>query len=346
MDGLDDQAEASVEGLIQQLYSSDIVEIKHSSRDTAMVRITDALKDAQLKKNDDITALPIVTKSLVFRSGVSIAGLQMLQQALNIENCPIEELEFVCIRSVQELLTAINCCRQGGATIRRLSLKNYRPSNNRLRLLGQEGYDAPSETIRDAVFGSLVQYEDEDEELDVDGSGQSLNFAPLESLHTLEIVNFPLGTSGAEILADSVAKNKTLTTLRLMDCDLRSDSANAIATMIKGNTSLRTLDLSYNRHYLGSEIRKEMTLKTLVQKGLRYNLSLMELIMYETRGSPLKRGKIDRQLAINRFRATAYTEHDPFSIPATMWPYILAKVSAKPSALHLFLQDSAFTLFR
>ena len=341
MDGLDDQAEASVEGLIQQLHTNERVEIKHSSRDTAMLRITDALKDAQMKSTD--AALPIVTKSLVFRSGVSIAGLQMLQDALNIDDCPIEELEFVCIRSVQELLAAINCCRQR-ANIRRLSLKNYRPSTNRLRLLGHESHDAVSEAIRDAVFGSLVRFEEE-EELG-DGNGQRQNFEALKSLETLEIGNFPLGTPGAQILADSVVKNRTLTTLRLNDCDLRSDSAIAIAQMIKGNKSLRELDLSYNRHYLGSEIRREMTLKTLVQKGLRYNLSLMQLYMDETRGSPLKRGKIDRQLDINRFRATAFKKHDPFSIPPTMWVHIFARVSAKPSALHLFLQDSVVTLFR
>jgi len=74
--------------------------------------------------------------------------------------------------------------------------------------------------------------------------------------------------------------------------------------MIKGNTHLKELNLSYNPHFLGSGITRELTLKTLVQRGLRFNISLMQLKLKQTGGEPIKRAQIDKQLDISRFRAT------------------------------------------
>ena len=102
--------------------------------------------------------------------------------------------------------------------------------------------------------------------------------------------------------------------------------------MIRRNTYMRELDLSYNRHYLGSALTREMTIKTLVNKGLRHNLTLCELGMRQTRGGPIDRSKIDRHLAVNRFRRDFVEQKcDPFSIPPAAWPLVIARVTAKPS---------------
>ena len=116
--------------------------------------------------------------------------------------------------------------------------------------------------------------------------------------------------------------------------------------MIRENTYLRELDLSYNRHYLGSPLTREMTIKTLVNKGLKYNFTLQELGMRQTSGGPVERSKIDRHLAVNRFRHDfVANRRDAFCIPRAAWPHVLARVTAKPSALHQFLRETSTALF-
>jgi hypothetical protein len=338
MDGLEDQAEASLAGLLQQLYCDERVEIGRSSRDTVISHLAQ-----ELKSSSSDNGIQIVTKSLVFRGGISTNGLAMLQQGLE-HNTTIEELQFVCLKSEREVQGAIDCCRRQ-PRIKSLSLISY-TTQHRLGELRREILVAG--TIRDSVFGAhgrrtfhrdgIDYYCQDDDEGCRSG---------IPTLQTLEIVGYPLGTRGFEILSEAVATNTTLTTLRLMDCDLRSDGANYVASMIKRNSHLKELDLSYNRHHLGSEIIRELTIKTFVQRGLRFNMSLFELKLDQTRGAPIQRSKIDRQLDVSKFRAAFVdSKRDPFMIPAHMWTHVLARVAVKPTALYLFLQESVVTLFR
>jgi len=315
MDGLEDRAEAALESVIEQLYTNCTVKIRHSSRDSVMLRISDALKASRERT--------IVAKKLVFRSGISVIGLRWLQEALQAGRNNVEELEFHCLPDGETLYRAIRCCRQSG--IMRLSLKHYNDTFRRTLL---------PEIIRSGLMSDQCHYEDD----------------PLPetavTLEYLEIANYPIGTDGAKILVTPILSNPTLKTLKLIDCDLRSDSATYIAEIIRGSQCLETLDLSYNRHYLSSQITRELTLRTLTQRGLKHNLNLLELRMEQTRSVPMDRSKIDRQLDINRFRKD-YLEkrRDPMAIHPSMWCHLLARVSVKPSALHLFLQDSVATLF-
>lgn len=327
MDGLEDQAEAALAGLLNQLRLNHTVEIGRSSRDSTMFQICEELKKTS---NNNLAV-----KSLVMRGGISLNGLRMLQQALQ-ENDTIEELTFVSLKCVQELQGAMECCRRQ-PRIRSLSLTSYNPPTSRR---DGEGGEVIATTIRDTIFGEPRFLVGDDHAAD--------NEQGVPTLKTLEIVGYPIGTRGTQVLADSIAKNMTITTLRLMDCDLRSDCANSVAQMIKGNRHLKELDLSFNRHYLGSEITRELTLKTMVQRGLRFNMSLLELKLPEqTVGGPFKRGKIDRQLDISRFRASFVdNKRDPFSVSPHLWTHVLARVSPKPSALYLFLLESAITIFR
>jgi hypothetical protein len=259
-------------------------------------------------------------------------GLRWLQEALQVDDSEllVEELEFVCLQSIATLQGAIQCCRQSG--IKRLSLKNYSA-----RLLRQNR-DLVSETIRSGLLVDPYQLDDDSA---TNASGAVV------MLESLEIANYPIGAEGAQILAEAMSTNSALKTLKLIDCDLRSDSATYVAHIIRENQCLETLDLSYNRHYLGSQITRELTVKTLVQRGLKHNLSLLELHMEQTRGGDsIDRSKIDRQLDINRFRKNYLdSRRDPMEIHPFMWCHLLARVSAKPAALYVFLQDSMTTLF-
>ena len=183
---------------------------------------------------------------------------------------------------------------------------------------------------------------DEDEDAVSGGNNEA---APA-MLEYLEIANYPLGSAGCQTICEALSRNPSLKTLKLIDCDLRSDSAIHIAQMIRDNKSLEMVDLSYNRHYNGTPITRELTFKTLVQRGLKYNLNLLHLRMDQTHGGPMNRSKIDRQLEISRFRKS-YIENkrDPMAIHPAMWCHLLEKVSVKPAATYLFLQDSVATLF-
>jgi hypothetical protein len=307
MDRLENQAEAEINGLAEQIFSSKVVQVNHSSRDTVVLSLVDSLK-----KN----AGNVVAQKLTFRSGVSVASLEQLRETLPL--CPnITEMEFCCLPSTEALLGALQCAQT--PFVKSLSLTSLAPWNRQNR--------GNQDVIADAIASKVL--------LPTGNCDTNCNACVLTSL---EIVNYPLGAEGAHILARAMQGNTSLKVLRLQDCDLRSDCAAHIANMIRYNHSLEVLDLSYNRHYLGSPITREMTMKTLVKKGLRYNTTLLELQM---RGETnINRRQLDLQLSMNRIKKKYQSDKvDPLSIPPSVWPLLLAKVSAKPNILHLFTQE-------
>lgn len=340
MDGLEEQAEAGVRVNLEQLYSQETVQIKHSSRESVITRLCEALVNP-LK--------PLVVRKLAFRSGISLDGLRLLRDTLSdlqsSQRNVIQELEFVCLQDTQTLRVAILYCRQCGIT--RLSLKSYTA-----RILRQSR-DTISQSIR---FGLMAEVPLPDEQTDHSGENEDHDGiypqrpVSLAKLEYLEIANYPIGVDGASILEEAVS---SLRTLKLVDCDLRSDSATLIAKIIRTSPRLERLDLSYNRHYLGSPITRELTVKTLVEKGLKHNLSLLHLDMKKHDGShnshrTMDLSKIDQQLDINRFLRRNFIDQprrDLVAIPPHLWPVLLARVSAKPSALNMFLRESGASLF-
>jgi hypothetical protein len=266
---------------------------------------------------------------LVLRSGSSPASLGLLQAALASPNSTIRELEFVGLSSLAELTGALVCCCHGGK-IRRLRLENYRLPTR------------PSSRQQEAVARSICHHVLG--EAHISDSTKDNRETPV-ALKTLEIVGVPLGTVGAHVLTEAVAHNQTLEVLKLMDCNLRSDSATSVAETIRRNQSLIALDLSYNPHLLGSPLTQEMTLKTLVRRGLTFNLTMRHVVLPQT-GGIIRDGPMKRQLDVSRFRQDFVTKkRNVFDIPPPVWPHLLARVSAKPSALHLFLLESVVSLF-
>jgi hypothetical protein len=322
MDGLEDTAEAALNELLDQLRSKNRVEIGHSSRNMVMFRVCEELK------------LPTTTaKSLVFRSGVSISDLERLDDALQV-NETVESLTFVCLKNTIEIRAAIACCRHH-PRLKSLSLMNYTPSIS--RRVG-EGRETVAAAICEAVFGRPFDEQAEDQPQGTTYVGG------VPTIWHLELDNYPIGSQGIKILEKAIACSTSLITLRLTSCDLRSDGAHSIAEIIKRNGHLKVLDLSHNRLFLGDGIKREMTVNALVKHGLRFNMSLLELGLEPS----TKLSKIDRQLQINRFRATYLEDRrDPFSFPISIWAKVIAKIASKPSVLYeVLIRDGTTALFR
>ena len=349
MDGLDDRAEAALESLVEQLYASEVVQVSHSSRDAVILRLASVLKNSAAAvtppvpndgggqgeaagDNSGGTArgggggVPaVVTRKLVFRSGLSVSGANALREALeengrNLAN--LDELEFCSLPNVEALEGALRCAALDFPRIRRLTLIGLEPGRLRLR-------------VDHGAIATAIS---------------SLLLAPNSTLESLVIIDYPLHSVGAGIIADAMSKNTTLRVLGLQNCGLQSDSAPDLARLIRNNRGLEELDLSHNRRlYLGSAITREMSVKTIVRRGLLHNTDLVELHMRALVGggpSPVNRSKIDLHLDINRFRKLYVREgRSPFDIPPALWPYALARVAPKPAVLHMFLQESVAALF-
>jgi len=117
---------------------------------------------------------------------------------------------------------------------------------------------------------------DEDDEVPVEvalpGRALWLWQSFLKDLRTLLslTINVRLGTEGCKLIAEALRNVQQLETLRLMGCGARWQGAEAMANALAQNTSLLTLDFSYNM--LGAR-----GVKALVTNGLTENERLTRL---------------------------------------------------------------------
>jgi hypothetical protein len=147
---------------------------------------------------------------------------------------------------------------------------------------------------------------------------------------SLEDYNFLVGDNndyqvdddGAVAIANALANNRSITTLRLTECIIEEEGAVALADLLKHTNAIKMLDLQGNRFsYKGHQ--------ALVD-ALSVNLSVTHL-----RGIHVP----SLHQKINRFRQK-YLEQDHSTISVAMYPRIFAGVSVKPSALFLLLQEN------
>jgi len=324
MDGLEDTAEAGMNELVDQLRSRNRVEVRHSSRSMVMARICEELK-----------APTTIVKSLVFRSGVSTSNLQRLEEALRV-NETVEAVSFVSLKSLEEIRAAVACC-QDKPRIQSLSLLNYNPSTNHN---GVEGITTIATTICETIFGIPLL----DDRTADDPLLQNTYVGGVPTIRHLEVDAYPLGSQGIQILEDAIASSTSLLSLRLTRCNLRGDGASSVVKIIKRNRYLQVLDLTYNPFFLGDGFKREMTLKNIVNGGLRFNLNLLELQLQTPPAAKIP--KIDRLLDINRFWAN-YSKpgSNLSSVPFSAWPELMARVAPKPTVLFAVLRDAAPALF-
>lgn len=351
MQGLEDQAQRELQSLLERLHSptssssSDILEIKHSSRDRLVQGVLEALiTDSAPRRR---------LHTLVFRSGLSVTSLRRLQTALNhhATTSPLSNvhtLVFVSLRTEEEVALALRAATCGASTahggngnggIQRVRLANYRPDTARL---SREDRESLARTLRRGISGDGDDDDDDDA-------------PPPHGVTCVELVGYPLGGVGVQTLAPAVITHRVLTVLRLMDCDLRTDAIHHVADMVRNARRLRTLDLSYNRYLIvtASPLTREMFVKTLIRKGLKYNDSLHYLIMRSGNHDDDDDddrcrcpAAVNRLLSANRFcHDFQHHRRDAFAIPPGVWPHALARVTAKPSSLYRFLRQTSTALF-
>mmetsp|Transcript_15400 Transcript_15400/g.37917 ORF Transcript_15400/g.37917 Transcript_15400/m.37917 type:complete len:455 (-) Transcript_15400:41-1405(-) len=213
MDGLDDQAQATLSSILEQLYTSETVQIKHSSRDLILLGVTQAIKeegqflipnnhnnDDNNNNNNGTTAnaqqqprRPIVARRLVLRSGISPQGLVWLQEALlyNHEQQTrqdrdevkqvyrIEALEVCSLQDTTILAKVFKLCRT--CNITQLTLNSYLSySRGRHALVAQ--------TIRSGLLGIDLESLPVEEEVAPPNNGNNNNnnlgfYDPLTGQH-------------------------------------------------------------------------------------------------------------------------------------------------------------------
>jgi hypothetical protein len=352
MDGLDDQAQATLESIIDQLYTNDVVQVKHSSRDLILLGVTQALK---------CPSRPVIARKLVLRSGISLTAIGWLQQALleSDNNNNIGELEVCSLQDTTSLSKVMELCQ--ACHITKLTLNSFLS-----RARGR--HNMVSETIRSGLL--LMEELTDNVEQEVDAAGTVgyavLGFydvfdqlddetapsnevataaANVSCLEYLELRNYPIGVNGTQIFADFPVCTAGLQTLKLLDCGLQSDCANYLAKIIRYSPKLQTFDLSHNRHFR-SKLTREMTIKTIVRNGLQDNLSLLQLYL-DGVDKDINRKPLDRHLDINRL-LLAYVENRErmlYGIHPAIWCDLLGRVSVKPAALYFFLQQNITTIF-
>jgi hypothetical protein len=157
-------------------------------------------------------------------------------------------------------------------------------------------------------------------------------------MRTLDLSYNLIGDEGAIALSNALLTNKTLTTLRLSLTTVGDNGAVALAGMLKTNTFIEALILT----------QALITVRgnSALLDASYYNLSLVEL-QVENASTADKRHRqtLEHNLGINRFRKL-YLEQDRTIIAPAMYPFIFARVSEKPSALFLFLQENREMLIR
>eukprot|EP00980_Cylindrotheca_fusiformis_P021065 scaffold8070_cov117-Cylindrotheca_fusiformis.AAC.13 len=364
MDGLDDQAQATLASIIEQLYTSPVVQVKHSSRDLIILGLTQAMKDSSSSR-------PIIAKKLILRSGISLQAIRWLEEALLLileqqkeQQLPptiIEELEFCSLQDTVILSKVFQLCQV--CQITKLTLTSFLS-----RARGR--HNMVTETIRSGLMildpkeqvPNIAEPEQEHlgyyDILTGDATGGALDRLRISNdtpstasnqhscIKYLEIRNYPIGVTGTQILSTLPVATANLHTLKLLDCDLRSDSANYLAALIRHSPHLQTLDCSHNRQFR-SKLTREMTIKTIVRNGMQDNLSLLQLYLNGV-DNDINRTKLDRHLDINRLML-AYSQEKKnralYGIHPAIFGELLGRVSVKPAALYFFLQQNITTIF-
>jgi hypothetical protein len=334
MDGLDDQAQTALASIVGQLYTHETVQVKHSSRDLIILGVTEALKNP---------SSTIKAKKLILRSGISLTAIGWLEQSLlkTYGDHKIKELEFCSLQDFGVLQKVFECCRNCGIT--KLTLRSFL-SYQRKR------HEMVSEAIRSGLITNHTNgkidrfiFSEHLDQLRTLNNSSPINISCLEYL---EIDNYPIGVIGTQILSTAPVCTVGLRVLKLLDCDIRSDSANYLAQIIRLSPKLQTLDLSYNQQFR-SKLTREMTIKTIVERGLKDNLSLLYLRLNGV-DNDIDISKLNKHLDINRLMVNYNTKREYrqlFGIHPAIWSDLLARVSVKPAALYFFLQQNITTIF-
>jgi hypothetical protein len=325
--------------LIQRFYSKQDVEIFTSrcEDDAFMLDVSDALEAANVCS---VKRLKLFT---FYSNDISTRTIERLADSLRI-NTSLTDFELVgdcrdmsllleqgvaASKSIKRL--GLHGCGAGVVArvmvARLFNLQGLVIGNT---LLGREEWSLLTTALsRDGSLKRLTELRLSN--CRVNRSGAAAMARILETNETLKILdlqgNPSIGSDG--VVALLANNNSCLKELILTGCGLGRTGAIALAGWIKKNNSLERLSLWGNPITIG---------KQALVGGISCNLSLVRLDINLVQDA-LVNEQIERHLAINRFRKT-WLSQDRTAISPALYPHVFARVSAKPSALFLFLQEN------
>jgi hypothetical protein len=261
--------------------------------------------------------------------------------ALQIDECDsTSEWIAIVLDGVARNPSIRKLCLQDCGSIKRL-IEAF-PSNTSLEYLGFENSTASSDCIT-ALSNALLPGQSLHRLMKLSFSRCHISGAAelaraLETnkgLEALSLFMTGFGGKAAKVLADALLHNTTLKTLHLFNCKVGSAGVIRLADLLKTKNSLEVLSLR--------EINSiSVDAKLCLVKALSYNTSLLNL---DISWAGIRTGHQARHSTkMNRFRKE-YLSRDRSLISHGLLPNIFARVSAKPSALFLFLQETRDMLF-
>jgi hypothetical protein len=336
---------ARVDVMIHRLFTLDVLQIFNVA-DAEIPRLSQAIRNENA-----------VVKHLHLSLGrISLQTGQALRDALR-DNTSIETLtlQIMLFNEHHSLLlegagasasitslhlwnefdaNALVGCLRSSTSIERLSINNQAPLRfDQVVILASAFSGASLGRIRELrIPGRHVSQ--------LDSAGAVLIAEMLGLNDTLQVLdlskNDGIGDTGAVALAAALLTNTSLKELNINQCRigmLTKTGALAIAELIKTRNNLDCLRL--NQNFLFNYI--DPTTEQVLADALWYNTGLTTMEMGFCQ--PLLGQEVRCSLEINRFRKT-YLERDRSRLSPYLYPYVFARVAAKPRVLFLTLQET------
>jgi Ran GTPase-activating protein (RanGAP) involved in mRNA processing and transport len=313
--------------------------VLRSDEDLFLLQVAQTLRDDKVR-----------VKELVLQNGLTRNGAEALRSGLRL-NTSLQKLK-VCRLTSRETLDVLFQGVAESKSIKELALHGCRvlvPQDTRhlanLKclsiqdcLLGTEGVAS----LVNALCNGTLRLEELRMIYCRLGASAATEIARmLETVTTVQVLDLSfnrIGDEGAKSLVDALLiksntnnniRNTTLQKLIIDSCGIGNEGAFYLAGLLKMTNSLK--ELLVGRHFGFTEPQRQALLE-----GMSSNLSIVSVDMYT---KPEFQEQIEQLVQMNRFRTT-YLSQDRTRITPTHLPHILARVSDKPSALFLFLQEN------
>jgi Ran GTPase-activating protein (RanGAP) involved in mRNA processing and transport len=335
-----DQAE-QLKRLLQQKTLISFLDVSGASLGSAGL----AEIAAGLYRNTTLTRLEISNNALVDEDSAKILK-DVLRRNKSLAVLRLKKNRFGCSPS------AVRCIAEGlreNKSLRSIDLSHCRLGDQGVSVLAN-GLGTSNKTLKD-LFVS-------DNQITATGLGVLLDLVGNKlSISKLDLAGNPLGTEGANVLANALARNTIphLKKVWIERCRVGDDGLERIALALEQNSTLEVIALQGNVFgepgltALANSLPNIQTLNYLdltwnaifsscmpiLMKGLRENKSLRDLYI-----GGLRKGKWVRELELvlyrNRFHCLLKTPPDTPLDPERnigTWSHALKRVAARPDVL-------------
>jgi hypothetical protein len=322
--------------MVRSLFTDDdVYEYSSSNDEQRIVRVAQALSDKTVR---------VKRLTLVLDSGMTQSSAMSLRDALKVntslvkleiracraflslilegvaENATVKELELhhcdVTANDARDLLEALRDC----VSLRRLSIEYNKE-------LGDAGASVFANALLLSRFRWLISLGLID--CGITKTGALELAKALKTNTTLREFNPSWNAIGDEGVSAIVHANQSLNKLVLRGVKLGDSGAAALGTLFRRSNCIQELDIDFN-HRLTTQGRRAIV------EGLGCNTSLLHLDAESFR--PFQ-DNVAYSIGINQFRKRYLAQYHTDISPA-LWSHVFGRVSGKPSALYLFLQEN------